>query len=303
MRSATKVLIIGFGDIGERVAARLVKRHGVTALVRDAEGQLHAKSLGIQSIRGDLKHPPSLRKLAGAADVVFHFAPPPAEGDRDTHTRHLIAALTRQPKSTRSGMLSQRLPRQLVYISTTGVYGDCGGEWIDETHPLKPATDRARRRVDAEQALRAWGRRTGVAIAILRAPGIYGWERLPLERLRKATPALTASDDVFTNHIHADDLARAAVAAMQRGKSGRVYNIVDDSALTMADYFDRVADAVGLNRPPRISRAEAERQLSPALMSFMSESRRIGNRRLRSELRIKLRYPTVDDFLREMKPE
>ncbi len=304
MRSTTRILIIGFGDVGERVAALLMDRHfrsrSIAALVRDGDGVRRAKSLGVQTIRGDLSRPESLHSLSGKADVVFHFAPPPGDGDRDTHTRHLIAALTRQRKSTRSGMLSQHLPRRLVYISTTGVYGDCSGDWIDETRPLKPATDRARRRVDAEHVLCDWGRRNGVAVTILRAPGIYALNRLPLERLRKATPALRRDDDVFTNHIHAEDLARAAIAAIRLGNSGRVYNVVDDSALAMGEYFDLVADAFGLARPPRISRAEAVLRLSPALMSFMSESRRIGNCRLKRELRFKLRYPTVDGFLREI---
>jgi len=302
MRSSTRILIIGFGDIGERVARHLVDRYFVSALVRSAERARYARSLGVHAIRGDLSHPDGLHKLAGQADVVFHFAPPPSDGIRDTHTRHLLAALAGQPmgRTTRARMLSQRLPRRLVYISTTGVYGDCGGDWIDESRPLKPATGRARRRVDAEQVLRAWGRRLGVTVSILRAPGIYAGDRLPVERLRRGTAALSAEDDVFTNHIHAQDLARAAIAAMRRGKPGRAYNVVDDSALPMADYFDRVADAFGLPHPPRMSRANAATQLSPAMLSFMSESRRIGNQRLKRELRFSLCYPTVGDFLREV---
>ncbi|MBL0124352.1 MAG: SDR family oxidoreductase [Betaproteobacteria bacterium] len=306
MHSSTRILIIGFGDIGERVAKRLVNRYAVSALVRSDERANYARSMGIRVIRGDLSVPGSLRKLAGQADVVFHFAPPPGDGVRDTHTMHLLAALSWQPahKSTRARMLSQLspgTPRRLVYISTTGVYGDCGGAWIDETRPLKPATERAGRRVDAERQLRAWGRQVGAPVFILRAPGIYAGDRLPVERLRKGTAALVAEDDVFTNHIHAEDLARAAVAAMYKGKPERVYNVVDDTALPMADYFDRVADAFGLPQPPRISRTEAATRISPALLSFMSESRRIGNQRLKRELRFSLQYPTVDDFLREMK--
>jgi nucleoside-diphosphate-sugar epimerase len=148
--------------------------------------------------------------------------------------------------------------------------------------------------------LRAWGRRVGTVISVLRAPGIYSADRLPVERLRKGTAALAAGDDVFTNHIHAEDLARAAIAAMRLGKPGRVYNVVDDLALPMGAYFDRIADALSLPRPPRIARAEAVLQIPPALMSFMRESRRIRNQRLKRELRFSLRYPTVDDFLKEL---
>lgn len=186
------------------------------------------------------------------------------------------------------------LPRRLVYVSTTGVYGDCGGAEIDETRRLNPESPRAARRVDAERRLRDWGKRNGVAIAILRAPGIYASDRLPVERLNKALPALSQADDVFTNHIHADDLAAACIAALGKGRANRVYNAVDDTDLRMADYFDRVADALGLPCPPRISRGEAEKILSPLQMSFMRESRRIGNRRLKKELKLRLAYPTVD---------
>lgn len=299
MRSSTRILIVGFGDVGERVARRLVDRYFVSVLVRSAARARQTRSLGVHPIRGDLDRPGSLCKLARVADVVFHFAPPPAQGTRDTRTRRLLAALVRPPfgKSSRAGMLSQHLPRQLVYISTTGVYGDCGGEWIDESRPVRPATQRARRRVDAERELLRWGRRNGVAVTILRAPGIYSGDRLPVERLRKGTVALAADDDVFSNHVHAEDLARAAIAAMKHCRRGRVYNVVDDSALAMGDYFDRVADAVNLPRPPRVSRAEAATQLSPAMLSFMGESRRIGNQRLKRELRFNFQYATVDEFL------
>ncbi|MEP7154817.1 MAG: SDR family oxidoreductase [Betaproteobacteria bacterium] len=310
-RSTRRILIVGFGDIGERVAKYLRAAQGVSlsALVRNVDAARHAKSLGVRTFRGDLSRPRSLQQLAGAADVIFHFAPPPAEGVRDLHTRNLLAALSlpAQRKSMRAGMLSQpsprgiqAMPQRLVYISTTGVYGDCGGEWIDETRELNPQTDRARRRVDAERSLRMWGRRNRVAVSVLRAPGIYAAERLPLERLRKGTPALRAEDDVFTNHIHADDLARAAIAAMRRGKPGRIYNAVDDSAMTMGAYFDCVAEAHGLRPPPRISRAQAKATLSPALVSFMSESRRIRNVRLKRELRFVFRYAAVEDFLLEI---
>ena len=303
MRSSTRILIIGFGDIGQRVAGRLVDRYSVSALVRSAEHARVARSLGVRAIRGDLSLRGSLHKLAGMADVVFHFAPPPGDGLRDTHTRHLLAAFARRAtrKSMRAAMLSQGLPRRLVYISTTGVYGDCRGALIDETRPPKPATVRARRRLDAERTLRTWGARAGATVSILRAPGIYAADRLPLERLRKGTVALVAEDDVFTNHIHAEDLTRAALAAMRNGKPGRVYNVVDDSALLMGDYFDRVADVFSLPHPPRVSSAQAAARLSPTSLSFMSESRKIDNKRLKLELRFSLCYPTVEDFLRDVK--
>lgn len=190
-----------------------------------------------------------------------------------------------------------RAARPLVYASTTGVYGDCAGALIDETRPVRPGNPRAVRRVSAERLLRAAGARGTFAASILRIPGIYARDRLPDARLRRGTPALRADEDVFTSHIHADDLAAIAVRALWRGRAQRLYHAADDSRLRMAEYFDHVADALGLPRPPRISREEAERVLEPMLMSFMRESRRLDNHRLTTELAYRLRFPTVDAFL------
>lgn len=279
-----KILIVGSGDVARRTLVHLVRRYRVHVVLRDP-GRLAAwRAAGARPLLADLDDPASLRRLAGLADHVLHLAPPPADGQRDTRTRHLLAALD-QGKS---------LPRRLIYVSTTGVYGDCAGAAINESRALNPQSARAGRRVDAESCLRAWGRERGVAVSILRAPGIYAADRLPVERLEKGLPALLAVDDVFSNHIHADDLAAACVAALRHGRANRVYNVVDDSDLKMADYFDRVADAFALPRPPRLSRAEAMAQLSPVQWSFMRESRRIGNRRLKQELKLRLAYPTVD---------
>ncbi len=279
-----KILIVGSGDVARRILPLLARRSRVYALLRDTRRAAEWRALGASPILADLDDLASLRRLAGLAEVIIHLAPPPGEGPRDYRTRRLLAALGQ----------SKSLARQLIYVSTTGVYGDCAGAWIDETRPLHPESARAGRRVDAEQALRQWGARNGVAVSILRAPGIYAADRLPLERLHKALPALQATDDVFTNHIHADDLAAACVAAIRRGKANRAYNVVDDSDLRMGDYFDQVADAFALPRPPRLTRAAAAAALSPVQMSFMRESRRIGNRRLKQELQYRLRYPTVD---------
>jgi nucleoside-diphosphate-sugar epimerase len=225
-----------------------------------------------------------LRRLAGLVQAVLHSAPPPGEGDGDPRTRRLLAALARRGS----------LPWRLAYISTTGVYGDCGGARVAETRATAARTARGRRRVAAEGALRAAGRR-GVRVSILRAPGIYAADRLPLDRIRRGDPVLAAAEDVYTNHIHAEDLAAASVAALERGRANRVYNACDDSVLAMGDWFDRLADAFGLPRPPRASRAEVKSRLSPMLLSFMGESRRLINARLKRELRLRLRYPTVDE--------
>ena len=280
-----KLLIVGCGDVAWRALPRLVRRYRVFALLRNADDCVRWRSAGAVPLAGDLDDPASLDRLAGLADQVLHLAPPPDRGSRDTRTRHLLAALGR----------GKSLPQRLIYISTSGIYGDCGGALVDETRTPRPETARAIRRLDAERALRAFGRVTGTAVGILRAPGIYAADRLPLERLARGTPALAAADDVFTNHIHADDLAAACCAALVRARPNRAYNACDDSHWKMGEYFDRVADAFALPRPPRLTRADAERQMSPLQLSFMRESRRLSNRRLREELHVALAYPTVAD--------
>ena len=283
-----RILIVGSGDVARRALPWLVRRFRVFALVRQPEAAVELRALGAVPVVGDLDDRQSLRRLAGIADAVLHFAPPPQTGHGDPRMARLLAAL--------AGRSS--LPQGVVYISTTGVYGDCAGARVDETRPCRAQTARGRRRVDAERRLRAFGRRNQVRVALLRAPGIYAADRLPLERLRRGDPVLAADEDVHTNHIHAEDLARIACLALFRAGPGRAYNASDDSGLRMGEYFDAVAERFGLARPPRMARAEIVHHLSPLTLSFMSESRRLDNRRLKRELRLRLRYPTVADGLR-----
>jgi len=189
---------------------------------------------------------------------------------------------------------------RIVYASTTGVYGDRGGAPTAETATRRPATERARRRADAEERVRRHGRAHRVTATVLRVPGIYALDRAggdPRERVARGAPVLAAADDVYPGHIHADDLARACVAALHRGRPQRAVNVVDDSELKMGDYFDLVADRFALPRPPRLSRSDAAERLSPLQMSFLAESRRLVNARMKHELRLVLRHPTVADGL------
>jgi nucleoside-diphosphate-sugar epimerase len=287
-----RLLIIGCGDVAQRAVPLLRLRYRIYALTRNPQHVHTLRAQGLVPIVGDLDDAASLHGLAGIAHDVLHCAPPPSGGCRDTRTAHLIAALAK----------AKSLPQHFVYISTSGVYGDCAGAWVDETRPLRPATARAERRVDAERRLRDWGRRSQVRICVLRAPGIYSEQRLPLERLREGTPALVPEQDSYTNHIHADDLARMAVSALSHGFPGRMYNACDDSMLKTGDYFDLVADRYGLPRPPRVSRDEAGRRIAPNLLSFMSESRRLSNHRIKRELRLRLRYPTVREGIAALAP-
>ncbi len=200
-----------------------------------------------------------------------------------------------------AGITAARLPQRLVYISTTGVYGDCGGAWITETQPVNPGTPRGKRRLAAENVLQAWSAQTGVPVVILRVPGIYGPGRLPVERIRKALPVLREADAPYSNRIHADDLARVCDAAMRRGTPGAVYNVADNQPTTMSHYFNRSADTLGLPRPPAVSMSEAREQLTAAMLSFIEESRRIDNRKMREELGVVLLYPDLESGLAALK--
>ena len=284
------LLIVGCGDVGMRVLKLLRNQWRVLALTSSPQRLPILRQGGAVPLLGNLDEPLTLGRLAGLADAVLHLAPPATTGQVDRRTGALLQSL-----------LKGHRVRRVVYASTTGVYGDCQGQSLDETRSVAPGTDRARRRVDAETQLRRFGRSTGAAVCILRIPGIYALDReggQPRDRVVRRAPVLVHEDDVYTNHIHADDLARACVAALWRGSSQRVYNVCDDTDLKMGDYFDLVARLEGLAPPPRITRAQANHQLGPMQLSFMSESRRIDNRRLKTELQLRLLYPTVLQGLR-----
>jgi nucleoside-diphosphate-sugar epimerase len=291
-RIVQRILLIGCGDVALRVAQRLRHRARLIGLTRDRDDVRKLRTHGIVPLVGDLDDRRTLARLKAAPFAVLHFAPPLPEGKDDPRTRHLLAALAS----------ARIIPRHLVYLSTTGVYGDCAGVRVAETRPRRALTPRAKRRVAAEDRLRRWAADHGVVLTLLRVPGIYAPTRLPLERLKHGTPALTPDEDVYTNHIHADDLARAVVAALYHGRSNRAYNVSDDSDMKMGAWFDLVADAYRLPRPPRVGWDEAERQIAPALLSFMSESRRLSNLRMKRELRVSLLYPTPDAMLAQTAP-
>lgn len=278
------IWIMGCGDIGRRVAALYQQdeqsgqpRQSITGWVRSEASKLAGQQQGIVMHAVDLDdvdHNFARDELTGRA--IFWFMPPPRQGSQDTRLRRFLAA-------------AQDAPSRIVLISTTGVYGDCGGRWIDESEPLKPVAERAVRRVDAEAALQEWGEQHVGDWVILRVPGIYAADRLPLARLQRGEPVLREEDAPWTNRIHADDLAVVCKRAMEIAPARSIYNASDGQPSTMTDYFNRVADYARLARPPQVSLAEAEGVMSAGMMSYLRESRRIGNDKLLRELGVELR--------------
>jgi nucleoside-diphosphate-sugar epimerase len=277
--AGARILIVGCGDVGGRLIAHLNGRFRVHAVTHSMERVDALRRAGVVPIVADLDDVRSLHRLGGIAPTVIHLAPPPGAGIVDTRTRSLLRSL--------HGV------ERMIYISTSGVYGDCHDALIDETRAVAPQTDRAHRRVDAERQLRLWARIRQVRLTILRVPGIYAQDRLPTTRIAAGTPVLQASEDVYTNHIHADDLARLIALTIHRGAAQRVYHAVDESAMRMGDWFDLLADAHRMPRPERVSREAIEARIAPNLLSFMAESRLLSNRRMRDELGMHLTYPTV----------
>jgi nucleoside-diphosphate-sugar epimerase len=285
-----------------RTIPLLIKGYKVFALVRNTFHCAKFRKLGVLPLLGDLDDRASLARIAGLADRVLHFAPPRNAISTSSFTNFSQAAVDTRTQNLLSVLSQGTLPRQLIYISTSGVYGDCGGAYVSESSTVNPNTTRGQLRVNAELQIRNWARRNEVNASILRVPGIYAADRLPLERLRSTSPAIIQPEDSYTNHIHADDLARCVAAAMRYGMPNRVYHTSDDSEMKMGDYFDAVADAFNLPRPSRLPRVEVKQSVSPMLWSFMGESRRLRNLRMKRELKVKLSYPTVADTLAAAKP-
>jgi len=279
------VLIIGYGDIGRRVTT-LCRQQGwrVNALTRQAVTATPLSAEGLTTYVGDLDKPDKLPALPTAASLIFYFAPPPPHGVDDPRLGAFLNVIPRHA-----------CPRKIIYISTSGVYGDCQGAWVTEDRPANPGTDRARRRLAAENLLRDWQQHTGTPVVILRVGGIYGPGRLPVARLRQGTPVLREQDCGYINRIHADDLAAVCVAAAAHGHG--LYNVSDGHPSTMTDYFNKVADLYDLPHPPQISFDRAQTLLSPEMMSYLTESRRLDNHRMLNDLGVNLRYPTLNEGL------
>mgnify|MGYP001818676436 FL=1 len=284
------ILIVGCGDIGLRVA-RILQTSSceVTGLTRAAKGAERLRRARVEPVIGDLDDAESLAELPSGGKLVFYLAPPPGGGPVDGRMRNFCAAVG-----------GEKVPGKVVYMSTSGVYGDCGGARVTEETPVNPQTSRAQRRVDAEMTLLEWGRANKVPVVILRVTGIYGPGRLPLARLQQGHPVLNETESPPTNRIHADDLAAVCVAAAEKAADGEIFNVSDGQSGTMTGYFNAIADLLELPRPQQVSMAEANQVMTPMMLSYLKESRRMDNRKMIEQLGVVLQYPDLESGLKNI---
>lgn len=286
MDAGLSCLIVGCGYVGSRLARREAGRRPLLALVRSVASETALKSTGVRTLRVDFDARPGTAPqpaLAAAARraAVVYLAPPPDSGTTDPRLTSFLA------------QVDDATPSVLVYISTTGVYGDAGGALVDEFTPVAPSNDRSRRRVAAERTAQAWCAARGVRCVILRVPGIYGPNRLPLERLQRREPALREADAGPGNRIHVDDLAAAIVAAVDHHSAQGVFNVTDGDYASTTTYLQLTAAAAGIEPPALISKAEAREKIAGGMLSFLLESRRVDNHRMLADLGLQLLYPSL----------
>ena len=282
------VLIAGCGYVGQRLAARLRDRFEVAAMVRTSEKAAGLEREGIKALAIDLD-----RVRAGGAtlperldqEAIVYLTPPPNAGESDLRLDRFLHLAIVPPKA-------------FVYISTTGVYGDTEGGFVDESTPVQPRTERARRRVSAEEMTRVWCTERRVRRVVLRVPGIYGPGRLPLDRLKQREPVVCPEDAGITNRIHVDDLVTACELAVVNKEARGVYNVTDGNSISSTAFFDAVANIAGPPCPPRVSMEEAQLTFSPERLSFLNESRRVGNERMLKHLGVTLQYADIEAGIR-----
>jgi len=284
-------IIIGCGDIGIRVGQRLQQQHyQVTGIVRSAESAAKLESLGFKAVIFDLDQPGLPLPTIQTYNLIFYFAPPTEDGEHDLRMKNLLSTLT--PTS--------EPPARIIYISTTAVYADSKGKWINEQTPAQPGSSRGKRRLDAEQQLIEFQHHHPVNISILRVSGIYSANRLPFRQIKARQAILKLEAAPFSNRIHADDLANICIAAaLNTDKATAIFNVSDGNPGSISQYFKEVALAFKLQSPPEISWERAQQVLSPGMLSYLRESKRIDSRLIKHELGITLCYPTLESGLKQ----
>jgi nucleoside-diphosphate-sugar epimerase len=278
---------VGCGYVGARLAARLMAERSVLALLRAGARADLLETRGLQVLRIDLDGGFAAESLDPAlgADIVY-LAPPPDSGEDDPRLERFFAALDDRWR-----------PGCVLYMSTTGVYGDRNGGRVDEAALPAPGNARSRRRLAAERRVQAWCARRGSRAALLRVPGIYGPQRLPLPRLLRGEPLLRPEDAGPGNRIQVDDLV-AACAAVLDGTIAGIINVCDGDHRSTTEFMQELARQAGLP-PPRLVGLDAAREsISPGMLAFLAESRVVDSPRLSGELGLQLQHPGFESRIR-----
>lgn len=286
-----KQLIFGCGDVGRRIVRFLLDEGAepkeISGLVNSEISKSKAADLGISTEIVDLDCLENDLFVCHQTQMYYTIAPQKS-GREDLRSSAVIKQFEK------NGIL----PMKVVLISTTGVYGDYKGEWVDEQSEASPQTDRGKRRLSSEQQWLEWGSRNFVSVSVLRAPGIYAYSRIPRQRIAKKIPVVSAEECGFTNRVHADDLARACIQTMDKAVHTDIYNVTDGRPGKISEYLQAAAKVLEMPPLPEISMQQAQQELSEGMLSYLSESRKISNRKLIDELGFELLYPNFRIGLR-----
>lgn len=277
-------VILGCGEVGRRLVKALLLQgysaDNIIGFVKSSQSMELCAQLGVIGLRFNLDK--LGRDLSACNDSsVYYMVAPQKTGETDLRSEAVINHMS--DRGIR--------PKKVVLISTTGVYGDCNGEWVTELSETKPQTERGKRRLNSEQQWLHWGKLSNVPVVVLRVPGIYANSRLPRERIAQKIPVVRPEECGFTNRIHADDLALMCVAAMRKANAGEVFNATDGVPGKISEYLTEAAKVLGLESPPEISMDEGQSILSSGMLSYLSESRKISNDKILRILNFDLRYP------------
>jgi nucleoside-diphosphate-sugar epimerase len=280
-------LVVGCGYVGRRLVARLRPHFDITAIVRTPASLASLEQDSVSAMLLDLDRVRTAVRLPERLDqeVIFYLVPPPGTGESDRRLDRFL-------------QLPAVPPRTFVYLSTTGVYGDANGELVDESTPVQPQSDRARRRVSAEEMTRVWCNERHVRRVVLRVPGIYGPDRLPVERLLRREPMVSRLDAGISNRIHDDDLVEACIRSVANPEARGIYNVTDGNSCSSTEFAEKVAEIAGLPAPPEVSMEEAQLTFSPERLSFINESRRVSNERMLKHLGVRLKFADIDAGIR-----
>lgn len=282
----SKIIIAGCGYVGKKITKSFNDQSDrVVCLVCSDKSykELHGLYDTYQFNLDEVKNLPDINYLN--SDIVY-LVPPSSHGIDDSRIKYFLSNLD-----------VLELPKKIVLISTTGVYGDCNGDWITEERQAIPGSERGLRRLSAENVLQEFCIKNKIAYVILRVPGIYGADKLPLQRLLDRKPVLKLSEAPWSNRIHVDDLVEACLCSINYSGDCHIFNISDDLPSSMTDYFFQVARNKGIELPPQLSMNECEQIFSTNMMSYLRESKKIDNTLMKKELGVVLQYPTLKEGL------